>query len=173
MGKLIKLEVVNLPTLYLVGKELKINMEEHMKGNNRIPAFWDTCFSDGTFSTLEQQADFIYNPAYVGVMMDWDKGDGYFTYICGILMKEGVTAPDGFAMHVLPPTDAAVSWIQGKDVSDVCAKAHEQTEQALKEAGYNCDGIQWCMELYNCPRFTTPNENGEIILDYYIPCKKA
>lgn len=30
----------------------------------------------------------------------------------------------------------------------------------------------WCMKLYNCPRFTTPMDNGEIILDYYIPCKK-
>lgn len=173
MGKLIKLEVISLPKLCLVGKELKINMEEHMKGNNRIPGFWDKCFGDGTFSTLEQQPDFIYNDAYVGFMMDWDKGDGYFSYVCGILMKEGVTIPDGFIMRGIEPTDAAVGWIQGKDTADVCSDAHAKTEKALREAGYKCDDMKWCMELYNCPRFTTPDENGEIILDYYIPCSKA
>jgi hypothetical protein len=30
----------------------------------------------------------------------------------------------------------------------------------------------WCMELYACPRFKRPDENGNVILDYYIPCKK-
>ena len=26
----------------------------------------------------------------------------------------------------------------------------------------------WCFERYNCPRFTTPDEKGNVILDYGI-----
>ena len=50
--------------------------------------------------------------------------------------------------------------------------AHELTNKAMEEKGYINDGFAWSMELYNCPRFTTPDEQGRIILDYYIPCRK-
>lgn len=171
MAKLIKFEVVELPRIYLVGKELRYNMEEHMKGDNRIPAFWYKCFADNIFSILEKQPDYILDPAYVGLMMDWDKGDGNFSYICGMLFKEGVTVPEGFVLREIGTEKAGLSWIKGKDTADVCSNAHVLTEQAIKEAGLRSDRMKWCMELYNCPRFTTPDEDGQIILDYYIPCE--
>lgn len=169
MGELIKFEVKRLPSLKVLGKELRYNMEKHMKGDNRIPNFWDKCFADKTFSLLEKQTDFVYDNAYVGVMLDWDKGDGDFSYIVGMLMKDGVSVPDGYICRDIEETDVVIGWIKGKNTSDVCSTAHSQTEQALKENGYKCDKMKWCMELYNCPRFTTPDENGDIILDYYIP----
>lgn len=139
-----------------------------MKGDNRIPAFWGTCFSDGTFAILEKQADFIFDGSYAGVMTDWSRGDGNFSYICGIMMKEGVTVPEGFIMHEMDATKVGISWIKGKDTADVCSNAHEFTEQSIREAGLVCDNMPWSMELYNCPRYTTPDENGDIILDYFI-----
>ncbi len=169
MSELIKFEVKRLPNIKLVGKELRYNMEAHMKGDNRIPAFWDKCFTDGTFSLLEKQTSFIYDSAYVGVMLDWDNGDGDFSYIVGMLMKDGVSVPDGYYYKDIEETDVAIGWIKGKNTADVCSSAHSLTEQAIKENGYKCDKMKWCMELYNCPRFTTPDENGDIILDYYIP----
>ena len=169
MGELIKFDVKRLPKLMLVGKELRYNMEAHMKGDNRMPAFWDKCFVDEIFSLLEKQTDFVYDNAYVGVMIDWDKGDGDFSYIVGMLMKEGVSVPNGYYNRDIEETDVAIGWIKGKNVADVCSSAHSQTEQALKEKGYRCDKMKWCMELYNCPRFTTPDGDGNIILDYYIP----
>jgi len=171
VAKLIKFEVKELPKIYLVGKELRYDMEVHMKGDNRIPAFWEKCFAENIFSTLEKQSDYVYDPAYVGVMMDWDKGDGNFSYICGMLFKEGISAPEGFVLREIAAGKVGLSWIKGKDTADVCSNAHVLTEQALKDAGFRYDKIKWCMELYNCPRFTTPDENGEIILDYYIPCE--
>ena len=30
----------------------------------------------------------------------------------------------------------------------------------------------WCFERYNCPRFTSPDNNGNIILDYGISIEK-
>lgn len=171
MAKLIKFEIIELPKIYLVGKELRYSMEVHMKGDNRIPAFWGKCFTDGIFCTLEAQPDYIYDPAYVGVMMDWDKGDGDFSYICGMLFKEAIPVPEGFVLREINAGKVGVSWIKGKDTADVCSNAHTLTEQAIKDAGFNFDKMKWCMELYNCPRFTTPDEIGEIILDYYIPCE--
>ncbi len=171
MAKLIKFEVVELPNLCVIGKELRYSMEAHMKGDNRIGPFWDKCFSENIFETLEKQSDFIFDSSYVGIMLDWDKGDGDFSYICGMLFKEGASVPEGYVMKEIEATKSALSWIQGKNEIDVCMSAHNLTEQAIKEKGLNSEAMSWCMELYNCPRFTTPDENGDIILDYYIPIR--
>lgn len=169
MGEMIKLDVKKLPPLKLVGKEIRYNMESHMKGDNRMPAFWDRCFKEDIFSPLQAQVDFVYDNAYVGVMIDWDKGDGNFSYIVGMLMLEGVSIPDNYVHRDIEETDVAIGWIKGENTADVCSTAHSQTEQSLKEKGYKCAQMKWCMELYNCPRFTVPDEKGHIILDYYIP----
>ena len=169
MSQLIHFEIKELPTVHLVGKEIRYSEEAHMKGDNRIPGLWDQCFSEGIFAQLESQADYLYDDSYVGVMLDWDKGDGNFSYVCGMLMKPGVSVPEGFICHTLEAAKAAVGWIRGKDTADVCSTAHAMTEERLKAEGHNCQQMRWCMELYNCPRFTTPDENGDIILDYYIP----
>lgn len=173
MGTLVKFEIKSLPALKLVGKEIRYSMEDHMKGDNRLPAFWDKCFADDIFSPLEKQSEYIYDNSTVGFMFDWDKGDGNFSYVVGMLMKDGVSVPDGYFCRDIEESDVAIGWISGKDTADVCSAAHSQTEQALREKGYKCDHMNWCMELYNCPRFTTPDENGNIILDYYIPIDKA
>lgn len=171
MAEFIQLEVIDIPTLIVVGKEIRYSMEALMQGDNRLGALWDVCFSGNVFESLEMQPKYVYDSAYVGAMLDWDKGDGDFTYICGMLMREGAQIPEGYASHKLTATKVAVGWIRGTGVEDVCSSAHEQTEQALKEKGYDCNGMAWCMEVYNCPRFTVPDENGHIILDYYIPIK--
>ncbi|ACL74790.1 GyrI-like domain-containing protein [Ruminiclostridium cellulolyticum] len=102
-------------------------------------------------------------------MTDWDKGDGDFSYIVGMLMKDGVSVPEGYYYKDIEETDVAIGWIKGRDTADVHSSAHPLTEEAIKENGYKCDKMKWCMELYNCPRYSTPHENGDITLDYYIP----
>ena len=169
MAELVRFEIISFPAMKLIGKEIRYSMAVHMQGDNRIPGFWDKCFNDGTFTWLEAQKDFIYDPAYVDVMLDWDKGDGEFSTIVGMLMKNGASVPDGCVTRDLPASKVAVGWVRGKDTMDCCAAAHQLTEQKLRADGYTNDKMTWCMELYNCPRFTTPDDNGDIILDYYIP----
>jgi predicted transcriptional regulator YdeE len=169
MAELVYFEVKDFPAVKLIGKELRYSMAIHMQGENRIPAFWEQCFSDGTFTQLEAQRDQMLDDSAVGVMLDWDKGDGEFSYICGILMKAGAIVPDGYIFRDLPASKVAVAWVKGKDTMDVASSAHVMTEQKLKEKGYTNDRMSWSMELYNCPRFTNPDENGKIVLDYYIP----
>ena len=44
----------------------------------------------------------------------------------------------------------------------------------LEEEGFawkaDKDGVMWCFERYSCPRFTTPDEEGNVILDmcFYV-----
>jgi predicted transcriptional regulator YdeE len=144
-------------------------MEKLMQGDNRLGALWDKCFAENTFAALESQVEHVFDPSYVGFMTDWDLGDGDFSYIVGMMMKDGAQIPDGYIVKKLPACKAGVGWIRGDDVRDVCSNAHEQTTSALKGHGRQCETMRWCMELYNCPRFTTPDENGKITLDYYIP----
>ncbi len=169
MAQVINFEVKELPKLYAVGKELRYSMEALMQGDNRIGPLWEKCFAENVFSTLEQQANKLYSNDYIGLMIDWDKGDGDFSYVCGMLFKEKPEVPEGHTLHEIEPTKAAVTFVKGKDTGDCCGNAHQMTEQALKEKGHTCDKMRWSMELYNCPRWTNPDENGEIILDYYIP----
>ena len=169
MGKLVKFDIRDMPDILLVGKDIRHSMAEQMKGNNPLPGFWDKCFTEDVFKALEAQANYVFDDAYVGVMADWATGDGCFSYIVGMLMKPGAQVPSGYICRELKAEKVGIGWIQGKDVSDVCSNAHELTEQRLKSDGHSCANMAWCMELYNCPRFTTPDENGEIILDYYIP----
>ncbi len=169
MATLVRFETKAMPDLLVIGKEIRYSMEEQMQGNNRIPGLWDACFAGNAFAPLEAQADFVYDDAYVGVMIDWDKGDGDFSYICGMLMKPGADTPEGYSARALPAGMAAIAWIYGKDVGDVCSSAHQMTEQKLRAEGMTNAKMRWCMELYNCPRFTTPDADGNIILDYWIP----
>lgn len=169
MGYLVDFQVKRLPKLKLIGKELRLSMAAQMQGPNRLPAFWDECFAANSFEPLEAQTEKILDPSYVGVMMDWDKGDGDFSYVVGMLMKEDASVPEGYYSALIDETDAAVAYVKGKDTGDVCSAAHALTQERLVKEGRTCDQMKWCMELYNCPRFTTPDDKGEIILDYYIP----
>ena len=87
-------------------------------------------------------------------------------------MKPNTPVPEGFVYRDIPASTVATGWIQGLE-KDVYSVAYDYTLKALEDQGYNVDEESpWCMELYNCPRFTSPMENGEIILDFYIPCRK-
>ena len=66
-----------------------------------------------------------------------------------------------------------VCWIKGKDAADVCGDAHALTMQAIKSAGLCPNQMNWSMQLFTNPRFTTPDANGEVILDYYIPLAQS
>ena len=47
-------------------------------------------------------------------------------------------------------------------------ETHEMCLEELKSLGLKRKEDDWCFERYNCPRFTTPDEAGNVILDYGI-----
>ena len=165
---LIKLDFIDQPEIVVVGKVIRCNLDLSTI-EVTPPVLWGHCFSDGTFTTLETLTDFIHDPAYVGYMDSYDPATGNFDYLCGMMTKPGVPVPEGFVSRTLKPAKDAIGWIKGKE-GDVYGKAHSLTEHAMAIKGMKPDASHgWSMEVYTCPRFTTPDENGDIILDYYLP----
>lgn len=172
MAKIVKTEVCQLPEVFVVGKKITVKMPNSPE-INPIPNLWETCFSDNTFDHLMDYRDALFDDAYVGWMSDFSFENGIFTYICGMLMNSDISVRDDrFVSRNIEPTTVAIGWIQGSTVPEISFAAHSLVEKAVDEIGYSCEHATWCMEVYNCPRFTQPDENGEIILDYYIPCIK-
>jgi len=169
-AELVKLEIIEQPEIVIVGKFF------HLGKDDMSPAaFWKQCGEEGVFATLEALSDHIHNPAHIG-FMDTNNGlwrGGTSRYLCGMMMKPGVPVPDGFATQTLKPAKVGVGWIKGKksNFNAILEVKHHFTEKAIVEKGLKLWGSHdWCMEVYT-HRATTPDENGDIILDYYIPCE--
>ncbi|MBU0991466.1 MAG: hypothetical protein KJ737_03135 [Proteobacteria bacterium] len=71
-----------------------------------------------------------------------------------------------------PESELGVCWIYGKE-RNVYLK-EEKCAEKLKEEGIEIlsddKGAIWIVERYGCPRFTTPDDKGNIILDicYFV-----
>ncbi|MCL1909990.1 MAG: GyrI-like domain-containing protein, partial [Kiritimatiellaeota bacterium] len=170
---LVNFEIIEQPEILIVGKLLRFNFD-WSKPENTPPALWQRSFADGTFTTLEALTNFIHNPSYVGYMDNYDPADNAFDYICGMMMKPGTPVPDGFISRTVPAAKVANGWIKGKQNAEreIYDNAHTLTDKALAEHGLKyAPGANWSMEVYTCPRFTTPDADGFIILDYYLPCE--
>lgn len=175
MAEFVKLTITPIPRLYAVGKALRADMNATMGPDNPLPAFWGQCMQDKTLDTVQAQyKDQLYSNDQIGLMYDWQGGDGLFTYMIGMLLTEKpTTLPEGYETFTLSPIDVAIGWVRGKNGPDLFQPAHKMTEEALAQAGYIADDIPWSLELYNCPRFTTPDADGNVILDYWLPCRRA
>ena len=176
MPKLIKFEIKRLPKLCVVGKQLRYSWEALESGDNRRPGFWDKCYEENIFASLEAQIEYIFDSSHVGVYLDWHLDDKDFTYIVGMLMKPGVTIPEGYVAREIAEVDVAVGWIKGKFASRGVDRDGPDSEngydlmvKSIKENDRDNSNMKWCMEPYNCPRFTEPDENGDTIVDNYIP----
>jgi predicted transcriptional regulator YdeE len=169
MDDLVKFEVIKLPKVLIVGKEIRYSDEALNNGDNRLPGFWDRCYQENIFAPLESQTEHIFDNSYAGVFLDWYLGDGDFSYIVGMLMKEGATVPAGYFARELAETEVALIWIKCKSITETRTVPFESTAKAIKEAGRNCANMKWCIDLYHPIRSTTPDENGNVILDCYIP----
>ncbi|MDR3301211.1 MAG: GyrI-like domain-containing protein [Spirochaetaceae bacterium] len=168
--KLVKFEIKELPELCVIGKEIRVKMSELGK-NNPLPAFWEKCMNESIFETIEKTLrENIYDPAYVGFMKMLNKDE--FINVCGMLIKPDVKAPEGFVKYDIESCTIGMGWIQGP-YPDIFMAEHILTEEAVKNAGYNYDVTKnFTFELYNSPRYTNPDENGNRILDYYMPIAK-
>jgi predicted transcriptional regulator YdeE len=169
--KLVKFEVKKLPKLCVIGKEIRAKMTEMMGPNNPIPAFWEKCMSEDVFTTLGKAlSESIYDSAYVGFMKMLNEDE--VVNVCGMLMKPDAKAPEGFVKYDIESFTAGIGWVQGKE-PDIYTAEHTLVEEALIKAGYTYDASKgFAIELYNCPRFTNPDENGNKTIDYYIPIVK-
>lgn len=144
--------------------------------NNPLPAFWDQCLNDGTFTTLESMKEHIVSPDYVGWMGEYDPATGKFLYIAGMFMKPDAPVPEGYVYRDMPDCTMGIAWVKGReDDGQIYREGVDLTLATLEKKGYRYDeAAGYMVEVYTCERFVTPLNRGEkeVILDFYAPCKR-
>jgi len=176
---LFKKEIIHLSKALLVGKSVtypkaKQGVPEEDGGNPPLNLLWQKCGKDGAFDYLERQTESIYLEAHLGMYYNLSNNDGNFSYIVGVLMKEGAPVPEGFASHEIPDSDVAVCWYRYKDEDDIWAVAHGTVEKYMAEQGYAGlpQGQGWCSELYPFGDGDYKAETGYNLLGYLIAGQK-
>lgn len=91
-----------------------------------------------------------------------------FEYWIGVLAAPEHPVPEGYEAVRIPEGDLGVCFLYGKENSaDLFGmEAHNACVQAWADLGWHPQPDVWYLERYNCPRYTVPDENGNVILDY-------
>lgn len=171
--EIIKCYKQHFPALRLIGK--RYANDDRINGS--FGAKWGEWHQNGWFAELEEWAEPSgqIDNGYVGLMTVNSKDQSNFVYWIGILFPAGTEVPEGFSCLDLPESDVGICWIYGSEKNGEIygEKTHNASYQKLRENGWdllieNAGGVNTLVffELYNCPRFTSPDEKGNVILDY-------
>ena len=154
--KILEVQRESFPAARLIGKKY-----EH--GPN-----WGEWWQNDWFSVLEQKERLSMNgDAYIGAV---HIVDGMPEYWIGMFFPVDTEVPEGFDFVDMEALEYAVCYLYDKEGSGdfYSMETHEMCLEELKSLGLKRKEDDWCFERYNCPRFTTPDEAGNVILDYGI-----
>lgn len=169
MAKIIKTYTQKMPAVRFIGK--RFGDEDRVGGN--FGKYWGDAFAENWFGTIEEAAGgadkcaalYEDGDAYIGLMR---AGNGiHFEYWVGMFTPAGTPVPEGFDYVDFDESELGVAWIKGKqDTGDIYGKESLCMNEMVK-AGitFSERDVWWFFERYGCPRFTNPDENGEVILD--------
>ena len=158
------------PSMRLVGK-CYTNKDRR---NGSFAHLWELWFSKNLFAPLERLSvpipGYEDQDAYLGFMQVDEENPDAFRYWIGMFLPENTPAPEGYEYLDVPENKMHVVWIRGKaDTGEVYACNEEMCLRALLEnhlPTHAGEGKWNCMERYQCPRFTTPDAENCIILDF-------
>ena len=136
-----------------------------------LPAMWGTFWENGWFGQLEtlQTPEWTKNfpdmDAYIG-LEELRDGSSMPSYLVGLFAPADAVVPEGFEKIEFAACRLAVAYIYGPESAvygfeGECLKVF--AEKGLVPRRDN--GVWWMFERYACPRFTTPDEQGHVILD--------
>jgi len=161
-------EIVNfyrqeVPSLRFIGKK-------YGPGDN-FGAEWGNWHRNGWFGIIQNQIEYSMDTiiddgdAFIGLMR-WKQGEP-FQYWIGVFMPVGTNVPEGFQYHDFDEGSWGVVWLYGN--SGNVYGQHQRSTQKLLDEGFTIKNdnynATWYFERYVCPRFTTPDEKGNFILD--------
>ncbi len=161
-AEIIKVYKEHLPALRLIGK--RYTDSDRVDGN--FGAKWGEWFENGWFDEIEKLGVLPENgDAYLGAMRNVDDS---FEYWIGMFFPAGTPVPEGYDFADIPEGDIAVCWVYGnKDNGELYGfEPHIMCINEISQRGWLLQNKPWFFERYNCPRFTTPDEKGNVILDY-------
>lgn len=156
-----------IPATRFIG--LKYGDEDRVGGG--FGSKWGEWFANDRFSKLEallnDQLKNSYEDAgaYIGLMR-WKDGEP-FEYWIGMFLPVGTEVPEGYDYVDMPEAKLGVCWLHGPEGELYCKEC--ECAEKLGQEGYEIisdkNGAMWFFERYGCPRFTTPDEEGKVILD--------
>lgn len=161
--EIVKVYKEKLPDVKLVGKRYTDNDRDE---SGTFAHYWQQCFREGWFDTLKQCESIPeVSDDYLGAMRMTD--DGGFEYWIGAFLAPSSGVPDGFNAVEISAGDLGVCWLYGNDKTGELygMEASDLSMAALNEKGWKFSEQGWFFERYNCPRFTSPDEKGNVILD--------
>ena len=93
--------------------------------------------------------------------------DQPFEYWIGMFTPEDTQAPEGFDYMDFPAVGLGTCWLYGKEeeIHDT-GRCYEAVVNAGMSIWKDAKGGIWSFENCVCPRYTTPDEQGNIIMDY-------
>ena len=162
MAEIIKVFKEEIPRLRFIGKKYA-----------NFGPMWGEWFANGWFDRLEEAMGGVEKITAI-----WENGGGYvglerraegqpFAYWIGMFAPSDTPVPEGFSYIDFPELGLGTCWIRGTEKEVHNTKA---CMRAVKDAGLvpwtdETGGI-WSFENCTCPRYTTPDPQGNIILDY-------
>ena len=152
-----------MPEVKLIGKRYT-SADRDQYGT--FSAKWEEWFRNNTFEQLRCCEGIRgISDDFVGAMRLTETG---FEYWIGILMNTTDTAPAGFEAVDIPAGKLAVCYVYGKDQTNELfgMDVHTACMDEWKKQGWRVENTAWYIERYNCPRYTNPDEKGNVILDY-------
>ncbi len=135
--------------------------------------WWGEWFSNGWFDRIESAMG-----GSDAIRSIWENGAGYvglecrgpeqkFSYWIGMFTPAGTEVPKEFSFLDFPAMGLGTCWLYGKE-----NEIHNTSAclDSLFSAGMklyrDCEGRTYSFENCVCPRYTSPDEKGNIIMDY-------
>ena len=135
---------------------------------------WGEWFANSWFDTVEQAMGGTQS-----ILAVWENGGGYcglechgedgaFDYWIGMFTPADTPVPEGFDFVDFPAGGIGTCWIYGPEdeVHGKIPSCYDALMRAGLEPKRDGCGRLWSFENGLCPRFTTPDEQGNVILDY-------
>jgi predicted transcriptional regulator YdeE len=170
MAQIIKAYPQDVPAFRFIGR--KYTNKDRVNGT--YGAKWSEWFQNGWFDKVEKMTDkkrdYEDSDSYIGLMRF--KENEEFEYWIGIFMPEGTKVSEGFSYINFPKSRLGVCWVYGQE-RDLYGHEAECSKELMNN-GFKIipdeKGAYWFFERYGCPRFTTPDDKGNVILDicHYI-----
>ena len=154
--KILKVEQESCPATRFIGKKYTGN------------ANWEEWWSNNWFDVLEAIPGLPINDnGYIGAV---HVVDGTPEYWIGMFFPIDTDIPSDFEYIDIEPLHYAVFYLYGSENSSefYTMETHAMCLEELKAHNLKRKEDDWCFERYNCPRFTTPDAEGNVILDYAV-----
>jgi len=164
--------IERFPKLRLIGK--KYTHDERVNG--WFGEQWNVWLKNGWFRFLEKYAKYAdeSNKGPLGLVVV-NPNTKEYVYWIGLLFPPDTNPPEGFSYIDLPEARIGIVWVYGSDhTNEIFGKvAIEMASDHLINEGKGKPstnvlgpGTLIFFERYNIPRYTNPDEKGNVILDY-------